>query len=387
LGLPIVQGTSIIVNSVNSNAQTNSNSSTEPFQDYATFLVTGRLNLFQANTITGNTTAGIVPSQFPGQATATAGAPGGTYVISQGGAATGAIGTVRVGGSATNFTTFVTEDPINAAAAEGQLDAKIANYYIGGQTNNVLLLAPSGARDVAFGLGMDNVTINTNALQSLTVNRDVTDSNVTVSRSISNLVVGGDIQSSNFNVGEFQSLFTFANTPAGVVNNQFIPGSGVFWGDIPPMVSDPQENPLTKNIEPYAQNGGTLNARIAGNITGSLLTASVDGDPSMAFGELFGSQSGSLVLPRGVINAKVEGKIDNSNNALTTDPKKAFYAKIVNLAHGPVIPTNVVYAPFKPTVYHTGQIALEGLFKVDQTRTDYRLAHKSRVGAFKREKK
>ena len=58
LGLPIVLGTSIIVNSVNSDAEANS-STTSPtnstFQDYATFLVTGRLNLFQANTITGNT--------------------------------------------------------------------------------------------------------------------------------------------------------------------------------------------------------------------------------------------------------------------------------------------------------------------------------------------
>ncbi len=68
--------------------------------------------------------------------------PGGTYLISQGGAATGQIGNVRVGGSATNFTTFVTEDPLNVAASEGQLDAKISNYYIGGQTQNVLLIAP-----------------------------------------------------------------------------------------------------------------------------------------------------------------------------------------------------------------------------------------------------
>ena len=54
--------------------------------------------------------------------------PGGTYVISQGGPATGQIGNVRVGGNATNFTTFVTEDPINVEASEGQLDAKISNY-------------------------------------------------------------------------------------------------------------------------------------------------------------------------------------------------------------------------------------------------------------------
>lgn len=168
LGLPIVQGTSIIVNTVNSDAQSNSSGtvpSNATFQDYATFDVTGRLNLFQANSITGNTgtftgtstsssgstsqvTYSLTPSQFPTQSSSvvpTAATPGGTYVVSQGGAVTGAIGTVRVGGAATNFTTFATEDPLAATATEGQLDAKIANFYVGGQTNNVMLLAPSGA--------------------------------------------------------------------------------------------------------------------------------------------------------------------------------------------------------------------------------------------------
>ncbi len=116
---------------------------------------------FQANAITGNTTAGpgrlAVPEPDDPHHRRV---PGGTFVISQGGAATGQIGTVRVGGAATNFTTFVTEDPLDVAAAEGQLDAKISNFYIGGQTDNVLLLAPSGSRNISFGLGMDNVTIN-----------------------------------------------------------------------------------------------------------------------------------------------------------------------------------------------------------------------------------
>jgi hypothetical protein len=329
------------------------------------------LNLFQANTITGNTTAGLVPSQFPGQTTPTTSDPGGTYVVSQGGAATGAIGTVRVGGAATNFTTFVTEDPINVAASEGQLDAKIANFYVGGQTNNVLLLAPSGARDVGFGLGMDNVTINTNVLQSLTVNRDATDSNVTVSRSIGNLVIGGDVQNTNVNVGESQSLFTFANYPA---SSSFAAGHGVFNGDLPPTVGDPRVNPITQNVEPIAQNGGTLNARIAGNVTNSTFTASVDGDPSMAFSQLFGAQSGNLVLPRGVINAKVEGTINNSSNSLVTDPSKAFFARTIHVSHGPVIPSKLTYAPFpSPTVYHSGQVPLKGLAKIDQGVLDYKI--------------
>ena len=64
LGLPLIGGTSIIVNTVNSDAEANSTAGSAPFQDYATFLVTGRLNLFQANEIDGNTTSGLVPTQF-----------------------------------------------------------------------------------------------------------------------------------------------------------------------------------------------------------------------------------------------------------------------------------------------------------------------------------
>ncbi len=60
------------------------------------------------------------------------------------------------------------------------------------------------------------------------------------------------------------------------------------------------------------------------------------------FAQLFGSESGSLVLPRGVINAKVEGTINNANNPLTTDPGKAFYARTIHRAKGPVIPSKVI---------------------------------------------
>ncbi len=153
LGLPLIGGTSVIVNTVNSDAEANSTAGSAPFQDYATFLVTGRLNLFQANEIDGNTTSGLVPTQLVNSPSSSGASPGGTFLISQGGPATGQIGDVRIGGNVTNFTTFVTEDPMNAAAAEGQLDAKISNFYIGGETNNVLLVAPSGSRNISFGLG------------------------------------------------------------------------------------------------------------------------------------------------------------------------------------------------------------------------------------------
>ncbi len=365
LGIPIVQGTSIIVNSVNSTGEANSTAGDAAFQDYATFLVTGRLNLFQANQIDGNTTSGLVPTQLINAPTS-APSPGGTYLISQGGPATGQIGDVRIGGSATNFTTFIDEDPINAAAAEGQLDAKISNYYIGGQTQNVLLVAPSGSRNISFGLGMDNVTINSLAISSLTANRDAINSTVTVERSIGNLLIGGDVTNTNVNVGMMQSLFTFSNTPPTTL---FATGTGVFFGDPPPTATSPETNPLTGKSEPIGQNGGSIRARIAGSVTNSIFSASVDPDPSGTFTPLFGPASGNLVLPRGVINAKVEGTINNVGNAFVTDPSKAFYSRIGHLSHGPVIPPVVPYQPYpQPTVYHKGQDALKGLFKVDQPR-------------------
>jgi len=370
LGLPIVLGTSIIVNTVNSDAEANPSptpSTPASFQDYATFLVTGRLNLFQANEIDGNTTSGLVPTQLINSPVASGTAsPGGTFVISQGGAATGQIGDVRVGGSATNFTTFVTEDPINAAAAEGQLDAKISNYYIGGQTQNVLLVAPSGSRNISFGLGMDNVTINSLAISSLRANRDALNSNVTVSRSIGNLLVGGDVENTNVNVGESQSLFTFANSPATTL---FAAGTGVFYGDPPPTVASPETNPLTDRTEPFAQNGGTMQVRIAGSVINSIFSASIQPDPTGLTGNGFGTKQ-DLILPRGVINAKVEGNINNASNPLvdSSSTGRAFFAKRVKLVHGPIIPPVVPYQPLPvPTVYHRGQAGLKGLIKVDHS--------------------
>ncbi len=362
LGLPAIQGTSIIVNTVNSDGE--ANSSGAAFQDYATFLVTGRLNLFQANEIDGNTTSGLVPTQLQ-NTPASAASIGGTFLISQGGAATGQIGNVRVGGAATNFTTFVTEDPLNVAASEGQLDAKISNYYIGGQTQNVLLVAPSGSRNISFGLGMDNVTISSLSISSLRANRDALNSTVTVSRSIQNLLIGGDVENTLVNVGEGQSLFTFANLPP--TNPLSSSGSGVFFGEPPPTVGNPQENPLTGQVEPFAQNGGTMQVRIAGSVINSIFSAAVQPDPTFLTGNGFGSPA-DLILPRGVINAKVEGNISNAGNNLVDSASsgRAFFGKSVKLIHGPVIPPNVPYEPLSaPTTYFVGQNGLKGLFKVD----------------------
>ncbi len=136
-------------------------------------------------------------------------------MISDGSAAgTGQIGDVRVGGNATNFTTLVDEYSLSTTPAEGALDAKISNFFIGGETNNVMLIAPSGSRNVSFGLGMDNVTINSLTIQYLRANRDATNSTVTVSRSIQNLFIGGNVENTNIQAGYQQSLFADANFPA-----------------------------------------------------------------------------------------------------------------------------------------------------------------------------
>ena len=390
LGLPITTGTSVILNKVITTAQANTTSGQPPFQDFATFLVTGRLNLFQANEIDGNTTGqgtstSLVPTQFAGSTPSSGVSAGGTYVISQGGSqGTGQIGTVRILGSATNFTTLVDEYPLGQTPIEGALDAKINSFSIGGETNNVLLIAPSGSRNIAFGLGMDNVIINSLLISSLRANRDATNSTVTVSRSIGNMLIGGPVENTNVQAGYFQSLFADANFPA---TSLFATGTGAFFGTPPPTITNHVTNPSTGVMEPYAQNAGSIRVRIAGDLTNSVFSASVDPNPSGlspsapgldSAGQFeksrpnipfpFGAPS-NIVLPKGHINAKVEGTIDNSTNGLvsaTAPASAAFFAKVVHLTGGPVIPPEVPYQPYAhPPALHRGQTPLKGLLKLD----------------------
>jgi hypothetical protein len=383
LGLPLVAGTSVIVNNVTSTAEANSTSGSPAFQDMVTFLVNGRLNLFQANSINGTTTSGLVPSQFSGTAVSSSNlSPGGTYLISGGGSfGTGQIGDVRVGGNATNFTTLVEEYALTTTPVEGALDAKLSNFFIGGETNNVMMIAPSGARNVQFGLGMDNTTINSLAIKSLKVNRDATNSTVTVSRSIQNLNIGGNVENTNIQAGYQQSLFAASIFPSTSI---FTSGSGVFFGSTPPTITNRVVSADTQLDEPLAQNGGSIVGRIAGNIVNSIISASVDPNPSGLSPSVvdnsgqfqsknatifpFGAAS-NLYLPRGVINLKFEGVVDNSASPLLANGEPvtaAFFAKRVRIKKGPVIPPNVPYEPYvAPTVYHRGQDTLKGVFKVD----------------------
>jgi hypothetical protein len=355
------------------------------------------LNLFQANTINGNAASGLAPSQFASSVPTTL-SPGGTFVISDASpAGTGQIGDVRVGGNATNFTTLVTEFALSQTPVEGALDAKISNFFIGGETNNVMLMAPSGARNISFGLGMDNVTINSLAIASLRANRDATNSTVTVSRSIQNLFIGGQVQNTNIQAGYSQSLFADTNYPPTTLGAE---GSGVFFGTPPPTITNHQVNVSSTFLEPFAQNGGSIAGRIAGNITNSVISASVDPNPSGSSpsvvddsGQFEPSHSNNfpfgapdnLVLPRGVINVKFEGTINNSTNPLvsTSAPANAaFFARVVHIKKGPVIPPSVPSQPYvAPTVYHTGQDSLKGLFKLDHVPSNLRLLRVAEKGA------
>lgn len=292
LGLPRTQGTSIIVDRVISSGQAGTASSTgapgTPTQDSVVFNVAGRLNQFQANAILGNTA--FPTTGFRGG--------GGTLVVSQSDPATGItgqIGFVRVGGNATNFSV--------------ETNDKISNYYVGGEANNVQILAPNGSRAIEFGKGMDTATIRTHYIDSLQTNRGALNSNVTVDRNVGRLTFGGDVVDTTFLSGVEQGL-------GAVFQNQTAPAT-----------------------PPPAQDGGALtNVLIAGNVMNSTFTASAE-----PLNGVYGTSD--LLLPHGHIEAKVGGTIDNST-ATPDSPNTAFFSKYVKLDRGPVIPPSVPELPF-----------------------------------------
>ena len=292
LGLPQTQGTSIIINRSITDAQAATTTTGSPTQDSVTFTVNGRLNVFQADSIEGNT-------QFP--STGFLGG-GGTVVNSTtdpSSGITGQIGFVRVGGNATNF-----------AAQVGGTTALLSNFFVGGETNNVLVLAPAGTRAIGFGKGMDTVTIYTHYIDSLQANRGALSSLVQVDRNVGRVTIGGDVVNTQFIAGVDQSLTSVSSTQ-------------------------------TAPTSPVAQDGGAIrNVLIAGNVTDSVFAASVE-----PFNGVYGSDL-DLNLPHGNIAAKVGGKIDNTN--ATVGPiNQAFFANYVKLFRGPVIPPAVPELPFR----------------------------------------
>src|SRR5271157_6368528 len=284
LGPPIIGGTSIIVNKVITNAAPPGTAgSTTVTQDSVTFVVAGRINLFQANEIDGDTATGtsssgtsftLVPTQFtptPTQPqTQTPLLPGGTYLVSDApatsGLTTGQIGDIRIGGNATNFTAFALETDTFTAppSVDPVTGPQVSNFFIGGQTDNVILVAPSGSRNVFFGQGMASVFINTEFIQNLQANRGAVGSAVTVKRNIGNMVMGGDVINSVIQSGYDQALQDVANIPATFMPTTAVGvthvGAGVFNGQAPPTIINRISNAgfNQANFSPLAHGGGAI---------------------------------------------------------------------------------------------------------------------------------
>jgi hypothetical protein len=235
---------------------------------------------------------------------------------------------------------------------------------------------------------MDNTTINTEFIQNLRANRGAVGSAVTVKRTIGNMMIGGDVVNSFIQSGYDQELSAVASNPATSLGGQTIPAGGAFNGQAPPTIQNRILNTLQNQptFSPLAHGGGAIHGKIAGNVTNSIISTSVDPDPSgltipgqfqrktsqtFAFGA-----PDNIILPRGTINVKVEGTINNSGLQSGTAPfvdpsipaNSAFFASNTKIDNGPVVPPNVPQAPYTPPViYHKGQRFLKGLFKRDNS--------------------
>lgn len=291
LGPPQFAGTRIIVNKITTNSfqgTTSSSQTPSTFQNGVTFDVTGRTGIFQANEIDGSTT----------NAPATFASAGGVLLqalpISAAGGELGQVGSVRVGGNATNFSVIAND--------------KMNTYFVGGETNNIGIIAGGGARNLYFGKGMDTATVKVHTIQRLFANRGAINSTVIADRQIGNIEFGGDVVGSTIESGYDQSLAAVEQNPTS-----------------PPT--------------PTPEAGGQMRVTIAGNVTNSIFASSVVPGSSG-----FGSAD-DLRLQPGTINARIQGTIDNST-VTPHSPTAAFYAQAVKLTKGPVAPPTVPEAPF-----------------------------------------
>ena len=297
LGPPIAGGTSIIVNKVITDAgpAARRRDRRRLLQDSVTFVVNGRINLFQANEIDGTTATGRIrkfigadaihphPDPAATQPPARRNLPGLRRAAGSG-LTTGQIGDIRIGGNATNFTAFALETDIFTfpPSVDPVTGPQVSNFFIGGQTNNVILVAPSGSRNVFFGQGMDNVFINTEFIQNLQANRGAVGSAVTVKRNIGNMVMGGDVINTFIQSGYDQELSAVANSPATSTQGVTFTAGGVFNGEAPPTIVNRISNAARNQptFSPLAHGGGAIHGRIAGNVTNSIISVSVDPNPS-----------------------------------------------------------------------------------------------------------
>lgn len=310
LGIPVAIGTSVVVNQITSSdqaavASTTAGRPNSPTQKSVVFEVFGRLDLFQANQINGSTDFAPAPASFSG----------GTIVSSfsdPSSGITGEIGFVRVGGNATNLS-VVTNN-------------LLANMYVGGETNNVAVLAPNGARSFHFGRGMDTTTILTHTIENIAANRGILNSRVVTDRQIGDIMSGGDVVNSTILSGYVQGL---ANVAGSVEQN----------------ISSPSAAQAVTVPTPTAQANGQITAFVSGDVTNSVFAASDQPVSQLVTptNQTFGGTQDAF-LPLGRITARVEGAINNAS-ATPDSPTTAFYAQKVKLTRGPVSPPHVVEPP------------------------------------------
>ncbi len=337
MGLPTYGGTRILIDkSISGSEQAPASSATtQPttVQHGVDFVVSGRLTLFQANQIVGDVTH--APGQF-GNISPGATGSGGTTVFSGvagtgpffvngntfKGQVTGQIGNLRIGGDAANFTAIVND-------ATGSGNDRISNFSIGGETNNVLVLAPNGLRNAVFGKGLDNTEIYTHVVNTLTANRDATNSNVYVDRQISRVQIGGNVTNTKILAGVVQNFTSIYQSVSGQSTSVF--SAGTPSAPAAPLAGQP---------------GGGMTIHVAGDVTNSIFAASYE-----PFNGVYGDPN-ALALTDGSIRGKIEGNINNAT-ATPSKPLLAFYAKNVYPLSGPVIPPSVPEAPYTGKQPHT----------------------------------
>jgi hypothetical protein len=370
LGLPLYGGTTIIIDQSISRAQqvTPPPSLTTPtpitIQQAVEFSVSGRLSLFQANSIVDATNTNT-PPQFPNS---TGGSTiGGTVVVSGTsgtapflvngqlrGGLTGQIGNLRIGDDATNLTALAFDTTTTGGA-------KISNFSIGGEATNVQVIAPNGLRNAVFGQGMDNTEILAHVINTLAVNQVARNSTVVSDRTISRATFGGDVDNTNVLSGYAQNFSTIISTIEGT------PATATAPATAPAPPPTPGSTPTDSNQPVTAQTGGGMVVHVVGNVNNSVFAASVQplsvppltlpptptSPTTVTFGRpqvVPGGVPGVVDLPTGHIKAKVEGNINNNVNGATVDNVKtvdqsglAFYAQVVhrNKHHVTVVPPHI----------------------------------------------
>ena len=200
-------------------------------------------------------------------------------------------------------------------------------------------------------------------------------------RTIGNLSIGGDVVNSFIQSGYDQELSAVANSPLTSLNGQTIPAGGVFNGEAPPTIVNRISNSFLNQptFAPLAHGGGGIHGRIAGNVTNSIISVSVDPNPSginnpgqyqlvTSTNFPFGAPS-NIVLPRGVDQRQGRGQgrqqrppVGNQSAGLARHRlEHRLLRQEREPPQGPVVPPDVASGPVRRAgPLSQGQLTLRG---------------------------